>query len=173
MPGRVKRARRGAPAPSPERQLAGFLARFTPEVARTARLARARMRKLLPGAVELIYDNYNALVIGFGPTDRASEAIASLAVYPRWVNLFLLRGARLPDPAQRLRGSGSRVRHVTLEAGDTLDDPALRALVRSAVRLHPKPLARTRRRRTVIKAISPRQRPRRPAAAPPRRRESP
>ena len=30
------------------------------------------MRAIVPGAIELVYDNYNALVIGFGPTKRAA-----------------------------------------------------------------------------------------------------
>jgi hypothetical protein len=38
---------------------------------------------------ELVYDNYNALAIGFGQTERVSDVIFSIAVYPRWVGLFL------------------------------------------------------------------------------------
>ena len=30
-----------------------------------------RMRKLVPGATELVYDNWNGLVVGFAPTARA------------------------------------------------------------------------------------------------------
>jgi hypothetical protein len=82
---------------SAERQLAGFIARFSPDVARVARAARAKIRKQLPGAFELVYDNYNALALAFGPTDRASDAILSIALYPRWVSLFFARGAKLPD----------------------------------------------------------------------------
>jgi hypothetical protein len=80
------------------RRLAAFMARYTPEIQIIAEEALPRMRRLLPGAVEMVYDNYNALVIGFGPSERASEAIVSIALYPRWVNLFFLHGARLPDP---------------------------------------------------------------------------
>ena len=46
----------------------------------------------------------NALAIGFGPTERASEAIFSIAVFPRWVSLFFLQGAGLPDPDGILQG---------------------------------------------------------------------
>src|SRR6266436_1894806 len=103
--------------PSPAQQLKAFIARYEPEVGAAARSALATMRKRLPGAVELVYDNYNALAIGFGPTERASDAIFSIAVYPRWVSLFFLQGATLADPQKLLRGSGSRVRHVVLEEG--------------------------------------------------------
>jgi hypothetical protein len=147
---------------SPERQLAGFIGKFSPEVALVAKAARAKIRKLLPGAVELVYDNYNALAIGFGPTERASDAIVSIALYPRWVSLFFLRGVQLPDPQGLLRGSGTKVRHIVLERAAILDTAPVRTLVRAAVARHPKRIARGSRTRTIIKSVSAKQRPRRP-----------
>ena len=44
-------------------------------------MARAKLRKLLPGAIEMVYDNYNALVIGFSPTERPSDAVLSLVIF--------------------------------------------------------------------------------------------
>jgi predicted RNase H-like HicB family nuclease len=55
-----------------ENQLAGFIAKYSPEIGTVAYEVLAKMRELTPGAVEMVYDNYNALVIGFGPTERAS-----------------------------------------------------------------------------------------------------
>jgi hypothetical protein len=147
--------------PSPERRLAEFIGKFTPEVARSARIARTRIRKLLPGAFELVYDNYNALALAFSPTEKPSDIILSVALYPRWVSLFFARGAHLPDPERLLRGSGSRIRHVVLEPVGILDQPAVRALIRAAVATHSTPLSGARGR-TIIKAVSARQRPRRP-----------
>ena len=66
-----------------EAQIASFLAKYTPEIEAFAKAARARMRARLPGATELVYDNYNALAIGYGPSERASEAVFSIAVFPR------------------------------------------------------------------------------------------
>jgi hypothetical protein len=86
-------------AESPEAQLDGFIAKYSPDVAAVARAALIRMRRILPGAIELVYDNYNALAVAFGPSERASEAVVSIALYPRWVSLFFLQdGPRLPDP---------------------------------------------------------------------------
>src|SRR5438270_9430930 len=113
---------------SPARQLASFLAKYHPRIQREARAALRTMRARLPGAVELVYDNYNALVVGFGPTERASDAVFSIALYPRWINLFFLNGATLPDPHQRLKGGGKRVRSIVLETAATLDEPAVQAL---------------------------------------------
>jgi hypothetical protein len=118
------------------------------------------MRKRLPRAVELVYDNYNALVIGFGPTERASEAIVSIVAYPRWVSVFFLQGAHLPDPQGVLTGSGKQVRHIRLDAGAAmLDTPAIRALMTEALKFSGEPF--DGKGRLVIKAISAKQRPRR------------
>jgi hypothetical protein len=68
----------------------------------------------------LVYDNYNALAIGFGPTERASDVIFSIALFPRWVTLFFLHGVTLPDPYKVLRGSGKVVRHVVLQTAADL-----------------------------------------------------
>lgn len=149
--------------PSPAQQLRAFIAKYTPEIGAAARSALATMRKRLPGAVELVYDNYNALAIGFGPTERASDAIFSIAVYPRWVSLFFLQGATLSDPQKLLRGSGSRVRHVVLGEG-TLEKPAVRELMAQALRKARKPLDGKAPRRLVIKSVSAKQRPRRHGA---------
>jgi hypothetical protein len=62
-------------AQSPAHQLKAFIAEYEPAVGAMVRSALATMRKRLPGAVELVYDNYNALAIAFGPTERASDAI--------------------------------------------------------------------------------------------------
>jgi len=143
-------------------QLASFISRYAPDVAACARRALARMRRRLPGAVELVYDNYNALVIGFGPSDRASEAIFSIALYPRWVNLFFLQGATLPDPKGRLRGNGKIVRNIVLRDATELDEPEVRTLMDLAARCAKNPIDGSRRRRLVIRSISAKQRPRRP-----------
>ena len=121
------------------------------------------MRSRLPGAIEIVYDNYNALAIGFGPSERTSEAIFSIAVYPRWVSLFFLQsGIRLPDPKRLLKGTGKRVRHIVLESAADLDRPAVRALMREALARAVVPIDRGGAHRLVIKSVSAKQRPRRP-----------
>ena len=136
--------------------------KYDPALAALAKAALAKMRKRVPGAIELVYDNYNALVIGFAPTERASDAVLSIALYPRWVNLFFLQGARLSDPHRLLQGEGSRVRRVLVRDAAVLDAPGVKALIAQAVAASPIPFDGKRRRRMVIKSVSARQRPRRP-----------
>ena len=146
---------------TPKQQLDAFLKKYDPDIAGIARRALAKMRKRLPGAVEIVYDNYNALAIGFGPNEKASLAIFSIVLYPRWVNLFFLQGAKLPDRGRRLRGSGKVVRSVRLE-DDTLDDPEIKNLVEVALARAKVPIDRGQRRLLVIRSVSAKQRPRRP-----------
>ena len=151
--------------PTPAQQLSSFLAKFHPRIAASARTALSRLRKKLPGAIEVVYDNYNALAIAFGPSDRASEAIFSIAVFPRWVSLFFLQGAKLPDPDKVLKGSGTQVRHIVLTDLIILEQPAVKKLMALALKAAKKPLDPKQRRRLIIKSISAKQRPRRPDAA--------
>ncbi len=148
---------------SAEAQLAGMMAEFLPAVAALAAQARRILQARLPGSLELVYDNYNALAIGFAPSLRASEVILSLALYPRWVSLFFMQGAGLEDPEGRLRGTGSTVRHVVLDTLETLHDPAIQSLIERALVSAKVPLNPATPHQLVIKSISAKQRPRRPA----------
>jgi hypothetical protein len=148
---------------SPEQQLEEFIARYSPEIGSLARAAIARMRARLPGAIEPVYDNYNTLVVGFGPNERASDAIFSIVLYPRWVSLFFLQGADLPDPDRLLKGSGTVARHLVLEEAEDLDKPALQEMLTRALERARAPLDGKGKGtgRMIIKSISAKQRPRR------------
>ncbi len=54
------------------RRLDEFIAKFTPDLAIEIRETLERMRANL-GAVELVYDNYNALAIGFASGERLAD----------------------------------------------------------------------------------------------------
>jgi hypothetical protein len=149
---------------TPKAQLDAFIAKYSPEVAKFASAAIARMRKMLPAAQILVYDNYNALAVGFGPSERSTEIVFSIAVYPRWVSLFFAKGVGLPDPHKRLQGSGSVVRHVVLTELAVLDDPQIRELMQHALARAGVSLQTGKRGTIVIKSISARQRPRRTPA---------
>jgi hypothetical protein len=146
------------------KQLDGFLAKYTPEIEKLARAALAKMRKRLPGAVQLVYDNYNALVIAFGPTDSTTDVIFSIVLYPRWVSFFFAHGAGLPDSQKLLKGTGARVRHIVLASAADLDQPAVEALIAAALKRAGNPIDPSARGRTVVKMALAKQRPRRPPA---------
>jgi len=143
------------------KELDAFLDKYSPEMAALGRAVLAKMRKRLPGATEFVYDNYNALVIGFGPNDRASDAIFSIALYPRWINLFFLQGASLADPKKILKGSGKQVRSIRITDAADLDRPEVREMMKVAVRSADPTIDPKAERRVLIRAIAAKQRARR------------
>jgi hypothetical protein len=143
-------------------QLTGFLKKYDPKIIAGAKKALARMRKLVPGATEMVYDNYNALVIGFGPSEKASLAVFSLALFPDHISLCFLQGVGLPDPGKRLLGSGNVARHVKLIPLSVLDEKEIRELITVAMNRAKEPIDPEQKRKMVIKSISKKQRPRRP-----------
>jgi hypothetical protein len=149
-----------------EAQLASFVAKYSDEIGALAMEIRARMRSKYPNALELVYDNYNALAIGYGPTEKTSEAIFSVALFPRWVSLFFLQAKGLPDPDRILKGEGSVAKHVVLPSAEAIEHPSVRALMEEAVNRAKVPFAAEGTHRLIIKSVSEKQRPRRPAEKP-------
>ena len=143
-----------------ERQLAEFIAKFTPQMGKLIRAARSKMRGFMPHALELVYDNYNFFVIGYGPTEKAGDAIFSLAAQAKGLTLCFLQGAKLPDPHELLRGSGNVVRNIRLESAEALDDPKVRQLMEIALNRAKSPIPGSGRHQLIIKSVSAKQRPR-------------
>jgi hypothetical protein len=51
-----------------QRQLDGYMKMSSPEMEQLGRATIVHLGTCLPGAICLVYDNYNALAVGFGPT---------------------------------------------------------------------------------------------------------
>jgi hypothetical protein len=148
---------------TPSSRLAELIASYTLEVARAFTIARRKMRAFVPRGYELVYENYNALGIGYGVGQKSTDAILSIVAYPRWITLFFLYGATLKDPSSLLVGAGSRVRSIRLQSPDDLDRPDIRLLIAQALAPYADALARCPRLRLVVKSTASRRRPRRPA----------
>jgi hypothetical protein len=147
-------------------RLDSFLAKYSPEIEAFARRTLGKMRKLVPGAIEMVYDNFNWLVIGFGPSERPSEAIFSIVLPPNAVTLCFLQGAGLPDPAGLLKGSGNVVRNIRLYTSavkdeKVLDNPEVLSLIDVALNRAKVPMPAGARRKLIIRAVAAKQRPRR------------
>lgn len=149
--------------PSPQKQLDGFLDKFLPEIATQARACLKILRARMPGAVQFVYDNYNGLVIGFGPSEKASEAVFSLVLYPRYLRLFFLQGKKVPDPGKVLEGNANVVRHIRLTGPADLHRPDIREVMEAAMESARVPFDSAARGKLLIRAIAPKQRPRRPS----------
>jgi hypothetical protein len=148
---------------SQEKQLQSFIAKFDPKHQSLIRAVRKRLRKKFPTANELVYDNYNFFVIGYGPTERPSDAFLSIAAAANGVGLCFIRGASLPDPQKVLSGSGKQTRFLRLASASVLERPEVKTLLQLAASEGKIPLADNGRSQgqLIIRSISKKQRPRR------------
>jgi hypothetical protein len=146
-------------------EVAAFLAKYTPAIAAQTQAVREHLLRVFPRGFELVYDNYNALAFGFGPTQRASDLVVSVAAYPKWVTLFFLNGATLPDPHGVLQGSGTQVRSVRLVPVEVLHSNAVQDLLHLVAGSAREAFEHAPPLKTVVKSVSVKQRPRRPATA--------
>lgn len=141
-----------APAPVlTATQLNAIIDRRPAGMAKLTRSVLSRMRNRLPGAVEMVYDKKNALVIGFCSAERASNVINSIAVYSRWINLYFFEGDTLADPEGLLQGTGSMVRSIRITTSADLDRPAVKALIAEALKCAEPPLDPRAKRKILLK----------------------
>lgn len=144
----------------PEKELAGFIDKFEPERRKLIRAVRKTLRKRLPTAYELAYDNYNFFVIGYSPTERPSDAIVSLTAGANGVGLCFIRGASLRDPKKILLGAGNQTRFIRLPSPDVLAFPDVENLIAAAIAQAKAPFRTSGRGRLIIRSVSSKQRPR-------------
>ena len=150
---------------NPEEQLASFFSKYVPTIAKLGKALRARLRDRLPGLSEVVYvyENQDALVISYSPTESGYEGICSLALYPGSVKLFFAKGALLSksDPNKLLQGRGPGVRHVVLDSVADLDRAEIEVLMAAAVKLAKLRLGARAKGSVIIKAEAQKQRARR------------
>ena len=146
-----------------EAQLKAFIAKFEPAMQTRIRAARKSLRARFPTAYEMVYDNYNFFVIGYGPSLRPSEAILSLVADANGVGICLIQGARLPDPKKIMRGAGKQTRSFPLETTAFLSHPDVEKIFGAAVAYSKVPFQASGRGPLVIRSVSAKQRPRQKA----------
>jgi hypothetical protein len=161
--GITKRASKTLTSASAEKQLASFITKFEPAHQSLIRSVRKVLRKRLPTANEVVYDNYNFFVIGYCATERSSDCIVSIAAAANGVSLSFYYGAGVPDPHKLLLGSGNQNRFIRLESVKVLSDPRVEALIAAAVAQAKTPLPGSGNRKLIIRSVAGKQRQRRKA----------
>ncbi|GAD58263.1 hypothetical protein MBEBAB_0513 [Brevundimonas abyssalis TAR-001] len=92
---------------------------------------RALAAEVNPEHVEVARPGDRAVSWGWGPK-KMSEAYAYALPYKSHVNLGFYRGADLPDPRGRLKGTGKAMRHLSIQHADEISDAAVRDLLVAA-----------------------------------------
>jgi hypothetical protein len=147
-----------------EKQVKGFIDKFDPAHQRLIRAVRKVLRKRFPTAFELAYDNYNFFVLGYGPTERPSDCIVSMAAGANGVGICFTHGARLPDPKKILLGSGNQTRFIRIDSVAVLARSEVEQLMAAAEARAKTPMRERGRVQLIIRLVSAKQRPRRKPA---------
>jgi len=153
----------------PPRGLLEFLHRHEPGLQAVALGLRTVVLEEMAPCHEYIFAMRNAIVLLYGPTDRVIEdCISMISVYRKHVNLRFTHGTELNDSYRVLKGTGKRMRHISVTTLSELNRPEIRAYLRQA-RKHAG-LTRPRQRKpgdviTVVKASRRESRPPTPGLA--------
>jgi len=116
------------------KDLIKFLKPFDKEVNEIVLWLRGFIWDMYPGANELIYDNYNALAIGWSPTDRVGHTFCSIAVGRTSKNIHFgfYWGSEIPDPEKRLIGQGNQYRYMLVKSRSAFPKTYIKKLVKEA-----------------------------------------
>ncbi len=106
---------------------------YSPEVTAIALAARSLVLSLLPEVYEVVWPIQRNIGYGTGPK-KQTEHFAWIAPASAHVTFGFNYGAELPDPARLLEGNGKKFRHVKLTSLADVDQPAVRALVKAAIK---------------------------------------
>ena len=156
---------------NPETQLASYFAKYDPATAKLGKALRAKMRARVPGLNEIVYvyENQDALVISYSPTEHGHEGVFSTGLYPNELKLFFGQGAQLSksDPNKLLQGSGKTVRGLVLKSAADLERPEIEALMAAALKLANVRLDASGKGSVIIKAEAQKERAQRAKKAAP------
>ena len=96
------------------KELTKFLKPFDKEVIAEVMWLREYAWDLCPQANELIYDNYNAVSLGWSLTDKVGHNICSVVIYRANQNVHFgfYWGNELSDPEHILLGEGKQYRYI-------------------------------------------------------------
>ena len=107
------------------------VAAAAPGHAGTLRAIRSLVADLHPDAHEVASAREKSVWWGWGP-GKMKDGYAYAMPHGGHVNLGFFRGVDLPDPDNRLEGTGKALRHVKIRDAAEVADRAVRALVTAA-----------------------------------------
>jgi len=125
---------------TPEDQLLDFLKPYSADVQNLLLTVRARLRARIPDACEIIWDATNVVGCEFGWSEKGRSGFLHLPAYAKHVNLGFNQGASLSDPHGLLKGTGAKIRHITLKSLSDFEDPRVQDLIDQAIEISGKPM---------------------------------
>ncbi len=92
---------------------------------------------LYPSANELIYDNYNAVAVGWSPTDRVGHIFCSIAIGRTSKNIHVgfYWGSQINDPEKMLIGNGKQYRYLLVKDKEHFPKTYIKKLMKEAYKI--------------------------------------
>jgi hypothetical protein len=118
-----------------EADVARLIADHPPELQAIEQALRATIRAAAPASVESV--DFGNKLIAVGWSMKMRDLLFAIIGHKAHVNLQLADGARLPDPAGIVEGTGKNIRHVKVRCGEQASGPAVAALIRAQVEARP------------------------------------
>ena len=114
--------------------LVKFLTPFDDHTKELALWLREFVWNLYPKTNELIYDNYNALALGWSPTDKVGHTFCSIAVgrTSKNVHFGFYWGSEIADPDKLLLGKGNQYRYILVKNKDDFPKTYIKKLLKEA-----------------------------------------
>jgi hypothetical protein len=139
--------------------LTKFLEPFPTAVTELAFWLREFVWDLYPDCNELIYDNYNAVAVGWSLSDKLGDTFCSIAVgrSTKNVHFGFYWGNELSDPEKMLLGNGKQWRYIVVKSKEAFPKVYMEKLLEEA---HINALAKVKspsmvNGMTIMKSISP------------------
>ena len=116
------------------KDLLKFLKPFDPQTKDLVFWLREFVWDLYPEANELIYDNYNALAVGWSPTDRVGHTFCNIAVGRTSNNIHFgfYWGSKIVDPDKLLIGNGNQYRYLLVKNKKEFPKTYIKKLLKQA-----------------------------------------
>ena len=146
---------------SQTKDLLQFLKPYPQQVQEITLWLRDFVWDLYPEANELLYDNYNAVVTGFSPSQNTSDVVCSVAVYSNYVNFGFMWGTKIADTDKILVGGGNQYRYITVKDKKDFPKAYMKKLLKEAFAYSTakmKPGKEILKGATIVKSISPKKR---------------
>lgn len=145
------------------KDLLKFLKPFDESAVKTVMWLRDFVWDLCPATNELIYDNYNAVALGWSPTEKLGHTICSTAIMRTNQNIHFgfYWGNELSDPEKMLLGKGNQYRYILVPDTKKFPKTYIKKLIQEA---HANSLSKVKDPKlitggkTIVKSISAKKR---------------
>ncbi|MEP6583453.1 MAG: hypothetical protein ABJA90_04280 [Ginsengibacter sp.] len=116
------------------KDLLKFLKPFDKDINTLVLWLREFIWDLYPQANELIYDNYNALALGWSPTEKVSHIFCGIALYRTNKNIHFnfYWGSEISDPKKILIGAGKQYRYILVKTKEDFPKGYIKKLLKDA-----------------------------------------